>query len=103
MYIDYKDGIESMEERDGTSSVYMIQYYNIGFYLFVKTEEEAFRVETLGRYIEGGLRIGLRGICEWCVHQRINYVMKFKYRKDYSIAANCWNFYSYCRFKIQGC
>lgn len=92
-----------MKEQGVISSVYMIQYYNVGIYLFVKTEEEAFGVETLGRYIEGGLRIGLRGISDWCTHRQIKFITKFKYRKDYPIKANIWNLYSYCRFKLQRC
>ena len=92
-----------MKEQGVIASVYMIQYYNVGFYLFVKTEEEAFRVETLGRHIEGGLRIGLRGISDWCIHQQIKCITKFKYRKEYPVKANIWNFYSYCRFKLQRC
>ena len=90
-----------MEEQGVTSGVYMIQYYNVCFYLFAKTEVEAFSVETLGRYKEGGLRIGLKGISEWCTHQRIEGITKFKYRRDYPIKANIWNLYSYCRFKLQ--
>ena len=90
-----------MKEQGVISSVYMIQYYNVGCYLFARTEEEAFRIETLGKYIEGGLRIGLRGINDWCTYQHIRYFMKFKYRKDYPIKANIWNLYSYCRFKLQ--
>lgn len=92
-----------MEEHRVISGVYMIRYHNVSFYLFAKTEEEAFRVETLGRYIEGGLRIGLRGISDWCIQQRIRCITKFKYRKDYPVKANIWNFYSYCRFKLQRC
>lgn len=91
-----------MKEQGVISSVYMIQYYNVCFYLFIKTEVEAFSVETLGRYIEGGLRIGLKGISEWCAYQRIECITRFKYRRDYPIKANIWNLYSYCRFKLQG-
>lgn len=99
----YEEEVENMKEQGAISSVYMIQYYNVSFYLFVKTDKEAFRVETLGRYIEGGIRMGMRGIRDWCTNQQIKYIAKFKYRKDYPIKANIWNFYSYCRFKLQRC
>ena len=65
-----------MKEQGVISSIYMIQYYNVGCYLFARTEEEAFRIETLGKYIEGGLRIGLRGINDWCTYQHIRYFTK---------------------------
>ena len=90
-----------MKTQPFNSKIYMIRYYNIEFYLYVKAENEALKVETLGKHIEGGLRIGLRGISEWCTHQRIKCFTKFKYRKDYPIKANIWNLYSYCRFKLQ--
>ena len=87
-----------MKDQVFTPKVYVIQYYNIGYYLFARTESEAYRDETLGKHIEDGLFVGMEGICKWCVRQHINYTMKFMYRKDYPIKANIWNLYSYMRF-----
>lgn len=43
----------------------------------------------------------MRDIYSWCQKQKIPLRMKFFYRKDFSVIANLWNLYSYCRFKYE--
>ncbi len=37
----------------------------------------------------------------WCKAQGVHYKTKFQYRKDFSLKANVWNFYSYIRGKME--
>lgn len=40
-------------------------------------------------------------IQEWCYYHKIIFKTEFIYRKDYSVTANLWNLYSYCRFSAK--
>ena len=54
-----------------------------------------------GEKIESGYSMKMRDIHKWCLSQNIYYKTAFRYRKDYPISANMWNFYSYCRFMLE--
>lgn len=41
----------------------------------------------------------MKDIYRWCQKQQVVLKCRFIYRKDFSITANIWNLYSYCRFK----
>ena len=80
--------------------VYRVRYFNVWFYLFAETEIDNYKINILGERIRVGELMKMKDIYWWCIKQNIKYKMKFKYRKEYSIQANIWNFYSYCRFKL---
>ena len=51
--------------------------------------------------IDSGEAIVIRSIYDWCDNQGITYKTKFMYRKDFSLKANLWNFYTYMRGKLE--
>lgn len=81
--------------------VYGIKYFNVIFCLIAETEMDIYKINLLGEQIESGRPIKMRDIHKWCLSQNIYYKTMFKYRKDYPISANMWNFYSYCRFMLE--
>lgn len=81
--------------------VYGIKYFNVVCYLMAKTEIDIYKINLLGEQIERGRPIKMRDIHKWCLSQNIYYKTIFRYRKDYPISANIWNFYSYCRFMLE--
>lgn len=78
--------------------VYRIKYFNVIFYLVAETEIDDYKINLLGERIEHGASVKMRNIHTWCLRQNIRYRKRFKYRVDYPVRANIWNFYSYCRF-----
>ena len=42
----------------------------------------------------------MKDIFRWCKDHHITCTTRFKYRKDFQITANLWNFYSYIRAKM---
>lgn len=81
--------------------VYGIRYFNVIFYLLAATEMDVYKINLLGEQIENGRSIKMRDIHVWCLSQNIHYKTIFRYRKDFPIRANIWNYYSYCRFMIE--
>ena len=81
--------------------VYGIRYFNVIFYLLAATEMDVYKINLLGEQIENGRFIKMRDIHVWCLSQNIHYKTIFRYRKDFPIRANIWNYYSYCRFMIE--
>ena len=49
--------------------------------------------------INSGEKMMMNDIYGWCKRHQVPFWTKFVYRRDFSIAANIWNLYSYCRFK----
>ncbi len=78
--------------------VVMIQYYNVQFYLYIRNENDLININSFLKNNEG--RIKMKDIHIWCNLHDISYTAHFKYRKDFPIAANLWNFYSFMRAKI---
>lgn len=87
--------------ENARKEIVVIGYYNVLFYLIIDKDADEFNKYILFQRIQSGERIMMRNIHEWCQKHRISFVTKYRYRKDFSIMANIWNFYSYCRFKIE--
>lgn len=85
-----------------TYRIYIVRYYNVFFYLVAKSEQDIYKIELFGERIEKGELVKMRDIQYWCVRQNIEYRSKFKYKKEYPISANLWNYYTYCRFRLEG-
>lgn len=81
--------------------VYGIKYFNVIFYLLAETEMDYYKINLLGERIGHGASVRMRDIHIWCLRQNIRYNTRFKYRVDYPVRANIWNFYSYCRFIME--
>lgn len=79
--------------------VIAVGYYNVIFYLTMKNEVNMAKFNYLAERIQVGENLVMRDIYSWCRYQRIEYRTKFYYRKDFSVPANLWNFYSYLRGK----
>ena len=71
-----------------------IRYYNVWFYLHLQSELDAAKFSYLLKRIDAGESFRMADIHRWCAAQKIKYRTKFVYRKDFSITANLWNFYS---------
>lgn len=82
------------------TKVIKLEYYNVSFFLYIKSELDMVKVSYLVERINAGERFFMRNIYEWCAAQNIKYSTKFFYRKDFPITANLWNFYSYIRGMI---
>ena len=78
-----------------------IRYYNVCFYLHLQSELDAVKFSYLSKRIDAGESFRMTDIHRWCTVQKIRYRTKFVYRKDFSVIANLWNFYSYIRSKIE--
>lgn len=77
----------------------LIRYYNVLFFLRFKEGIDDFKRDILLERIRSGEEMKMKDITSWCRIQEVPFFMKFTYRKDFSIAANFWNLYSYCRFR----
>ncbi len=80
-----------------------IRYYNVWFYLHLQSELDVAKFLYLSKRIDAGESFRMADIHRWCAVQKIQYRTKFVYRKDFSVMANLWNFYSYIRSKIEKC
>lgn len=80
--------------------VVSIKYYNVVFYIKLKSEQDESKFVYLQNRILGAANIRMGDIYEWCIAHQIEYSTQFCYRRDYPISANIWNFYSYVRGKI---
>lgn len=89
------------EGRNTKMKAAVIRYYNVWFYLHLQSELDVVKVSYLLNRIEAGDSFSMRDIYKWCSMQKINYRTKFVYRKDFPLAANLWNFYSYIRSKTE--
>ena len=88
-------------EKESSSEVVLVGYYNVLFYLIFKVGSEEYKKNILINRINSGEKMLMRDIYEWCQKQQVPLKMKYIYRKDFSLMANLWNFYSFCRFKIE--
>ena len=86
--------------KTSEKEIISIQYYNVVFYMMFRRESDALKQNALNVWIKNENSIRMKDIYEWCTAQKIPVVMKFKYRKDFPIRANLWNYISYCRFRI---
>lgn len=86
------------EER---KEIVLVRYYNVLFYLIFRIGIDELKKDIFIKQIEESEQIKMKDIYCWCKSQQIPVIARFKYRKDFSILANLWNLYSYCRFKIE--
>lgn len=77
----------------------LIRYYNVLFFLRFKVGIDDLKKDILLERVCSGEDIKMKDISNWCQTQGIPFFTKFVYRKDFSVTANFWNLYSYCRFK----
>lgn len=89
------------EEKEAGRAVIVIEYYNVLFYLIFRVGLDEYKKNILIERIKSGDKMMMKDIYGWCQTQKIPMKTKFLYRKDYSLTANLWNLYSYCRFKIE--
>lgn len=74
-----------------------IRYYNVWFYLYLRSEQDILKYIFLEKRIKTGESMQMKDICSWCEAQGIRYRARFRYRKDFPMKANLWNFWSYIR------
>ena len=84
-----------------TEEIVILRYYNVIFYLFFKPEVDELKKQYLVKKIDTGESVNMKQIQKWCYYHQIFFKTKFVYRKDYSVMANLWNFYSSYRFIIE--
>lgn len=78
-----------------------IRYYNVWFYLRLRSQLDFVKVSYLSERIEAGEKILMKDLYQWCNSQNIDFSTQFVYRKEFSFKANAWNLYSYLRWKIE--
>jgi len=78
----------------------IVRYYNISFLLKIKEEEELTMFQYFAKRISD-TPTTMREIALWCRAHGIEFETKFKWREDFKITANLWNFYSYLRFRLE--
>ncbi len=76
----------------------IIRYYNVEFCLHMQNENDSLNVKCFMQNISKDIR--MKDIFNWCKAHSIVCTTKFKYRKDFPITANLWNFYSYMRARF---
>lgn len=88
-------------EKEESREVILVGYYNVLFYLIFRVGLDGCKKDILLDRINSGEKMVMKDIYGWCQNQQVQVKMKFKYRKDFSVMANVWNFYSYCRFRYE--
>jgi hypothetical protein len=80
--------------------VVAIGYFNVIFYLFLKTEFDKVRFGYFQERVKNGEMLRMKDIYSWCNAHEIRYKTKFNFRKDMPMRANIFNLYSYVRARI---
>lgn len=86
-------------EKEDSREVILVGYYNVLFYLIFRVGLDEYKKNILISRINSGEEMMMKDIYRWCQKQQVVLKCRFIYRKDFSITANIWNLYSYCRFK----
>lgn len=86
------------EEKEDSREVILVGYYNVLFYLIFRVGLAEYKKDILIERIRSGERMVMKDIYRWCEGHQVPFWTKFIYRKDFSVKANLWNLYSYCRF-----
>lgn len=79
--------------------VVLIQYYNVEFYLHIQNEFDLVSINYFLENIKNG-NITMEDIYKWCKSHKIVCTTRFRYREDFPLTANLWNYYSYIRAKF---
>lgn len=80
-----------------TDEVVTIGYFNVIFYLFLKTEFDKVRFGYIQERVKNGESLLMKDIYFWCNTHGIRYKTKFNFREDMPVRANIFNYYSYVR------
>lgn len=88
-------------EKEKNMEYIRIIYMNVNFDMLVKTEEDRHKIDYLTDRVDRGESVNMREMAKWCRDQGIKFKTHFSYRTDFSLFANIWNFYIYCRFLIE--
>lgn len=86
-------------EKGCSREVLLVGYYNVLFYLMFRVGLDEYKKNILIERINGGEKMMMKDIYRWCKSHQVPFWTKFIYRRDFSVKANIWNLYSYCRFK----
>lgn len=78
-----------------------IRYYNVMFALQLRTEMDQMAFRYFAERIVEGEIFKMKMIVSWCEAHGIVYSYRFRWCESYPVRANVWNFYSYCRFRIE--
>ena len=65
-----------------------VQYYNVFFYMIFRKDVDTLKKRALSDWLKSGGNIRMKDIYGWCASQNIPVVMKYRYRKDFSLSAN---------------
>ena len=85
-------------EKGCSREVLLVGYYNVLFYLMFRVGLDEYKKNILIERINSGEKM-MKDIYGWCKSHQVPFWTKFIYRGDFSVKANIWNLYSYCRFK----
>ena len=85
--------------KEDNREVILVGYYNVLFYLIFRTRLDEYKKDILVNRINSGEELMMMDIYAWCKRQQVPFRTRFIYRRDFSVAANVWNLYSYWRFK----
>ncbi len=86
-------------ENEGSKEVILVRYYNVLFYLIFRAGLDEYKKNIFIDRINSGDKVMMKDIYGWCKRQQVLMNTRFIYRKDFSVTANLWNLYSYCRFR----
>lgn len=76
-------------------------YFNVEFDMLAETENDIYKIDYLTGRVDRGELINMWEMASWCRKQDIKFRTHFSYRIEFPITANLWNFYIYCRFKLE--
>lgn len=88
-------------EKEESRELVLVGYYNVLFYLRFRVDLDEYKKELFIERIKNGEQMMMKDIYGWCKKHQIPFKTRFFYRRDFSILANFWNLYSYCRFKCE--
>ena len=90
----------ALENPDPLTKVdFLVGYYNVLFCLMFRVGLDEYKKNILIDRINSGEKMMMKDIYRWCKSHQVPFWTKFIYRRDFSVTANIWNLYSYCRFK----
>lgn len=87
--------------KENSKEVILVGYYNVLFYLMFRGGSDEYKKNILINRINSGEKMVMKDLYGWCRKQQVPIRMRFVFRKDFSIAANLWNLYSYFRFRYE--
>ena len=86
---------------ENVHQIVSVQYHNVIFFLKLKNEFDKHKFHCFSEMASTNKDIRLKDIHNWCRNQGVEYQTRFKYRKDYPLKANLWNYYTYLRSWIE--